>query len=140
MACVDILYAGIGRSVSFPWIIIEERPGKVENRTTGMKGLRKSDSLIVSKKPLNKICDNKHMAEEVEKSELAKGNLLSKTRAGHRAWEPCHVSLARYGRQQHSLCVLPKAGAQCGSSACWDLCGGCRETGIPTATDILIFY
>ena len=34
-----------------------------ENRTTGMKGLRKSDSLIVSKKPLNKICDNKHMAE-----------------------------------------------------------------------------
>jgi hypothetical protein len=66
-------------------IIIEERPGKVENRTTGMKGSRKSDSLIVSKKPLNKICDNKHMAEEVEKSELAKGNLSSKTGAGHRA-------------------------------------------------------
>jgi hypothetical protein len=53
-----------------------------------MKGLRKSDSLIVSKKPLNKICDNKHMAEEVEKSELAKGNLSSKTRAGHRAGKP----------------------------------------------------
>jgi len=81
-------------------LIPKERSGKVENRTTGMKGLRKSDSLIVSKKPLNKICDNKHMAEEVEKSELAKGNLSSKTRAGHRAGEPCHVSLARYGRQQ----------------------------------------
>ena len=69
-------------------LIPKERPGKVENRTTGMKGLRKSDSLIVSKKPLNKICDNKHMAEEVEKSELAKGNLSSKTRAGHRAGKP----------------------------------------------------
>ena len=29
---------------------------------------------------------------------------------------------------------LPEVGAQCGSSARWDLCGGCRATGIPTAT------
>ena len=28
---------------------------------------------------------------------------------------------------------LPKAGAQCGSSARWDLCGGRRVTGVPTA-------
>ncbi|MFH2047285.1 MAG: hypothetical protein ABIK92_19325, partial [Pseudomonadota bacterium] len=26
-----------------------------------------------------------------------------------------------------------EAGAQCISSACWDLCGGCRVIGIPTA-------
>ena len=28
----------------------------------------------------------------------------------------------------------PEVGAQCGSSARWDLCGGRRETGVPTAT------
>ncbi len=47
-----------------------------------MNGLRKSDSLIVFEMPLNKIRDNKRMAE---KSGLAKGNLSSKTGAGHRA-------------------------------------------------------
>ena len=52
-----------------------------------MNGLRKSDSLIVSKKPLNKIRDNKRMAEEVEKCGLAKGNLSRKTGSGHRAGE-----------------------------------------------------
>ena len=36
-----------------------------------MNGLRKSDSLIVSKIPLNKMRDNKRMAEEEEKSGLA---------------------------------------------------------------------
>ena len=50
-----------------------------------MIGLRKSDSLIVSEMPLNKIRDNKRMAEKAEKSGLAKGNLSSKTGAGHRA-------------------------------------------------------
>jgi len=33
-----------------------------------------------------------------------------------------------------SLRHKPEVGAQCISSACWDLCGGCRGTGIPTAT------
>ena len=33
-----------------------------------------------------------------------------------------------------SLRYTPEVGAQCISSACWDLCGGCRVTGIPTAT------
>jgi hypothetical protein len=31
--------------------------------------------------------------------------------------------------------ALSEAGAQCASSACWDLCGGCRVTGIFTATE-----
>ncbi len=34
---------------------------------------------------------------------------------------------------------LLKAGAQCISSARWDLCGGCRVTGIPTANLTLFF-
>jgi hypothetical protein len=36
-----------------------------------------------------------------------------------------------------SLRYTPEVGAQCISSACWDLCGGCRATGIPTATKYL---
>ncbi len=38
-----------------------------------------------------------------------------------------------------SLRYTPEVGAQCISSACWDLCGGCRATGIPTATGKLTF-
>jgi hypothetical protein len=35
----------------------------------------------------------------------------------------------------NSACALiPEVGAQCGSSARWDLCGGCPERGIPTAS------
>jgi hypothetical protein len=30
--------------------------------------------------------------------------------------------------------VRPERGAQCGSSACWDLCGGPPERAVPTAT------
>ena len=32
---------------------------------------------------------------------------------------------------------LPEVGAQCGSSARWDLCGGRRVTGVPTATPLM---
>ena len=39
-----------------------------------MNGYRESDSLIVSEKPLNKMRDNKRMAEEVEKRRLAERN------------------------------------------------------------------
>ena len=35
---------------------------------------------------------------------------------------------------KNACASLPEAGAQCGKSARWDLCGGCRVTGIPTAT------
>jgi hypothetical protein len=41
-----------------------------------MNECRESDSLIVSVKSSNKICDNKHMAEKMEKRRLAKGNLV----------------------------------------------------------------
>jgi len=46
-----------------------------------MNECRESDSLIVSEKPLNKICDNKHMAEEVEKRRLAKGNQIKQNKS-----------------------------------------------------------
>jgi len=43
-----------------------------------MNECRESDSLIVSVKSSNKICDNKHMAEKMEKRRLAKGNLVGR--------------------------------------------------------------
>ena len=49
---------------------------------------RESDSFILSGKPLNKIRDNKRMAEEVEKRRLAEGNLVEQNKGGHRAGEP----------------------------------------------------
>jgi hypothetical protein len=42
--------------------------------------------------------------------------------------------LERVREAELSLRYTPEVGAQCISSACWDLCGGCRATGIPTAT------
>ena len=45
-----------------------------------MNGYRESDSFIVSKKPPNKIGDNKPVAEEVEKRGLVKGNSVERNK------------------------------------------------------------
>ena len=55
--------------------------GEPYGDTTMMNGCRKSDSLIVSEKPANNICDNKHMAEQVEKRPLAKGNPIQQNKS-----------------------------------------------------------
>ena len=54
--------------------------GEPQGDTAMMYECRESDSPIVSEKPLNKICDNKHMAEEAEKRGLAKGNSIEQNR------------------------------------------------------------
>lgn len=51
-----------------------------------MKGYRESDSFIVSEKPLNKIGDNKPMAEEVEKRRLAERNPSKGNRSQAQNW------------------------------------------------------
>jgi hypothetical protein len=51
-----------------------------------MNGYRESDSFIVSKKPLNKIGDNKPMAEEVEKRRLAERNPSKRNRSQAQNW------------------------------------------------------
>ena len=43
-----------------------------------MNGCKESDSFVVSGKPLNKVRDNKRMAEKVEKRRLTKGNLVGR--------------------------------------------------------------
>jgi len=93
-----------------------------------VNGCRESDSFIVSGKPSNKVRDNKRMAEKVEKRRLAKGNLVGrdKGRTQGRETLPSELDRIRQRAENHGVCaLLPKAGAQCVSSACWDLCGGC---------------
>ncbi len=45
-----------------------------------MNECRESDSLIVSGKSSNKICDSKHMAEKMERRRLAKGNRVEQNK------------------------------------------------------------
>ena len=64
-----------------------------------------------------------------DQGESGSTNQVPDTDAG----ETCNTRWYGYGR--HNACAsIPEVGAQCGSSACWDLCGGCRVTGIPTAS------
>jgi hypothetical protein len=71
-----------------------------------------------------------------------RGIRISKPGTGRSAGKTCNMSWDGYGRQRkgirsililNSACAsLPKAGAQCGSPARWDLSGGRRVTGVPT--------
>jgi len=75
-----------------------------------MNGRRESDSLIVSRKPSNKIRDNKRVAEKVERRGLAKGNPSKR----NRAWTLCRRTLLselervrQVKGQAFSVIVLP---------------------------------
>jgi len=67
-----------------------------------MNGYRESDSLIVSRKPLNKIGDNKPMAEKVEKRRLAKRNPSKQNRSQAQSWIilPNELERIRYAAQR----------------------------------------
>ena len=125
-----------------------------------MYGDGKSDRLIVAEKRSNKDCGAPWLAESVEPSGLTKGNSFQQNRFrtpcrygsiwttlnGHEARnrgycqesmptshpQTCKVRWNGYGRQ--SVCAsLPEVGAQCGSPARWDLCGGRPVRVVPTA-------
>ena len=100
----------------------------------------KSDSPVVPAKPLNKIL----VAEVVEGRGLAKGNTASTTCPGHRAGPGAPNGLDRVRESArkdkgttpsptHAFTSAPKAGAQCVSSARWDLRGGPPARAVPTA-------
>ena len=73
MACVDIFYTGIGRSVSFP--SKKERSVKEKVCKADMNDPRKSDNNIVPEKPANN--GSKISAEQVEGRALTKGNIMT---------------------------------------------------------------
>src|SRR6185312_6480911 len=102
----------------------------------------KSDSPVVPAKPLNKTV--RTVAEVVEGRGLAKGNTASTTRPGHRAGPVAPNGLDRVRESvrkdkgttpspTHAFTSAPKAGAQCVSSARWDLRGGPPARAVPTA-------
>ena len=122
---------------------------------------RKSDSSIVPKKPSNTDHGAPWSAERVEgresgrrecraakqvlNTESVKGKVWTVVlghNTGNRrnrqrqtpvaAPQTCKARSNAYGRKD--CASLPEAGARCGKSARRDLCGGCRVTGIPTAT------
>ncbi|MDR4498750.1 MAG: hypothetical protein MRK02_12650 [Candidatus Scalindua sp.] len=67
-----------------------------------MNRYMESDSLILSEKPLNKIGDNKPMAEEVEKRRLAERNPSKRNRNQTRGWIflPIELERIRYAAQR----------------------------------------
>jgi hypothetical protein len=101
-----------------------------------MNGRGKSDSPIVPGKLPNKGRGALRSAEGVEGRGLAKGNLFQQPRFRTQGRSDLQNALRRIRQAAlilSNVCAfLPKAGAQCGSSARWDLSGGRRVTGVPT--------
>jgi hypothetical protein len=102
--------------------------------TTVRHGCRESDSSRGPRKPSNNGCP-KEPAEEGEGRERAKGNVAAHTRDRTQG-RGIPVTRARPRTAGTCGCphVRPEARARCGRAARRDLCGGCRATGIPTAT------
>ena len=66
-------------------------------------GYRESDILIVSKKPLNKVGDNKRMAEKVEKRRMAERNpsKQNRGRAQNRITLPNELDRIRHAARKN---------------------------------------
>ena len=92
----------------------------------------KSDSPVVPAMPPNKAA----AAEAVEERGLAEGNTDGTTHPGRSAGHDAPSGLDRVREVARLTCALafvPEAGAQCVSSARWDLRGGPPARAVPTA-------
>ncbi len=116
-------------------------PRGQKESTTMMNDGGKSDWLIVPEKLPNKGCGWPQLAEEVEESGQAKGNLERQTRV----WTQIQIARRHLsnrcaqrasGHPETRQAFVPEAGAQCDNSARWDLCGGRPVRAVPTATRI----
>jgi hypothetical protein len=97
-----------------------------------MNGFEKSDSAIVAMKPANKA--GGPVAERVEQRAGTKGNTGQPRTRRTQSRSSVSPGLERVRQAGPTLCRhSPKVGAQCVNCARWDLCGGYRVTGIPTA-------
>jgi hypothetical protein len=103
------------------------REGNAKGDTPSMNGCEKSDRLVVPVKLPNNAASA--VAEAVEGRGLREGNAVSKTRSGLRAGRDAPSALVCMRRIAgvRGSTPLPERGAQCGSSARWDLCGGRAE-------------
>ena len=99
-----------------------------------MNDHEKSDECVVPKKRPNNECATARSAEGVEGKRSTKGSSTEapKDRTQRRvclATSPLPSAGTRWSTQRFTL--SPRVGAQCGSSARWDLCGGRRNLGLP---------
>ena len=135
LACTETRCAEPGRPCIWPGEVMPGPPGEPLWDTPVMDGCRESDSPIVSMQPTNNGSSALELAEGVERRGLAKGNLVEY----HRGRTQRRETLPQahdWVRQVLCACASSlEAGARCGSAARRDLCGGCRVTGIPTATN-----
>ena len=101
-----------------------------------MNGPEESDNRVVPEKWANKTATEVAEAESMEGRRLAKGNAEQDAvnRTLSRKGSSNGLQGVRGAAQLALLRQLPAAGAVCVSSACTDLRGGRRETGVPTAT------
>ena len=102
-----------------------------------MSAGEKSDRAIVPKKRPNN--ERQLSAEDGEGRARPKGNNRQAAAVRTQSRETASVRLAVVRRassvsKRSASDVRPEGGARCVSSARRDLCGGCRATGIPTAT------
>jgi hypothetical protein len=99
-----------------------------EGRVQGVGQLHRTKEAFEQGSPLGP-------AEKVEGRELAKGNVAEQTRSRTQGRGILSQALSCVRQAPSGACASrPEAGARCGSTARRDLCGGCRVTGIPTAT------
>jgi hypothetical protein len=77
-------------------------------------------------------------AEGVEGRGQAKGNASLHTTPRTQSREGVYTTRIRIGHAaaDRRVSLRPEAGAQCGNTARWDLRGGRRATGVPTANEL----
>jgi hypothetical protein len=105
-----------------------------QGSTMVMNDHGKSDGPILPVKLPNKGGGAPRSAEGVEGRGPAKGNLFQQSRVRTQWREALQHGLERIRQAVNACASEPEVGAQCSSSARWDLCGGRRVTGVPTAT------
>jgi hypothetical protein len=118
--------ARTGRSPERPSLLLAAgRIGKAVCRKPVMNGPEKSDGLVVPAKSPNKA--GLPAAEVMEGRSPAKGNMEEQiaTRTQRRSIAPMRSTMST--KPSASL-IKPKVGAECGSAARSDLCGGRPES------------
>ncbi len=124
------------------------RSVKAKGRTPDMYASGKSDGGILSMKRTNKGEQSRQRrdqppAEFVEKRPPAEGNCVQTAVTGTQGLEAASIGLNRVREAAKGCCTLTRINVSASDlrqepSAvvphAWDLCGGCRVTGIPTAT------
>jgi hypothetical protein len=133
LACAKTLCAEPGRPCTWPGDVLPGPHGEPEGhdrdgRVQGVGQLHSTDEAFEQGSPHG--TGGEGGGKGAGQGERGGGNQEPDTVPG----PPVTGALPRTAGTFGCLDVRPEAGARCGSAARRDLCGGCRVTGIPTAT------